>query len=121
MSLRHFLRIVLLALTFALATWLLGWWAVPTLAFLWGAIQHGKDRSAVAASAGAGLGWALMLLWTASEGPLLELANRASGVLATTGGILVAVTILFPMLLAWPAAVLGESLTNLYLSRQQER
>jgi hypothetical protein len=107
MSRWSLLQIGLLGSAFALATVLFGWWGVPILAWFWGLYDKSENRPALIASAAAGLGWGFLLIWTATQGPVLGLSSRASGVLAVPSLTLILLTLMFPMILAWGAGVLG--------------
>ena len=102
---RTALQIVLLSVAFALATALFGWWAVPALGGVWGVVARDEERPALRVCFAAGLGWVLLLAWTATQGPIFELARRAAGVMGTPSVALFALTVMFPMVLAWGAAV----------------
>ncbi len=108
---RPTLQVAILSVAFALATVVLGWWAVPVLAGVWGVVARVDERPAVVAALGAGLGWILLLVWTAAQGPAGELAQRAAGVMGIPSALLFLITVLFPMMIAWGAAVLGETIT----------
>ena len=101
------LQLGMLSLAFSLATALFGWWGVPLLAFVWGMYDIAEDRPALIASFAAGLGWAILLVWTATQGPVLLLSERASGVLGVPSVTFMALTLMFPMALGWGAGVLG--------------
>lgn len=98
------LRIGLLSLAVALATAVLGWWSVPVLGAVWGGIAGRTTRPALTASASAGIGWILLLLWTATQGPVWDLAQKIGGVMSLPGWMFAVITIGFPMLLAGLAA-----------------
>ena len=101
------LQIGLLGLAFSFATALFGWWAVPFLACFWGLYDRAENRPALIASFAAGFGWALLLVWTATQGPVLLLSSRASGTLGVPSVMLITLTLVFPMALAWGAGVVG--------------
>ena len=101
------LQLGLLSLAFSLATALFGWWSVPVLACFWGLYDHAENRPALVASFAAGLGWALLLAWTAIQGPVLLLSQRVSGVMGVPSATLIALTLMFPMALGWGGGVLG--------------
>ena len=103
------LQLGLLSLAFSLATALVGWWAVPLLACFWGVYDYAENRPALVASFAAGLGWALLLVWTATQGPVLLLSERASGVMGVPAVTLIFLTLMFPMALGWGAGVVGEN------------
>lgn len=106
------LQVVLLSVAIALATTVVGWWAVPLLAATWGLVSKADERPALAAALAAGLGWVLLLIWTAGEGSIEALASRAAGVMGISVFTLTLVTVLFPVALAWSAALLGEVTRN---------
>ena len=106
-------RIAMLALAFALATVALGWWGVPIVGAVWGAIGRGRRRPAVTAAVAALLGWAGLLLWSAARGPLLSLAAKLGATLMLPGAGLVVVTLLFATLLAWSAAAVVQGVARL--------
>jgi hypothetical protein len=96
-----------LALAVALGTVLVGWWAVPVVVALWLWLSPATSGSPVRrAMIGAALGWALLLGWTALDGPIGPLARRAGGLLRLPGWGLVVVTLLFPAALAGLVAVI---------------
>ena len=101
------LRVALLALAVAFATAVLGWWVVPLLGAVWGTIASPGTRPGFTMSAAAGIGWVLLLLWTAAPGPLWEVARKVGGVMSVPGWALIVVTVGFPMVLAGSAAVLA--------------
>ncbi|MFQ5702965.1 MAG: hypothetical protein ACE5HT_02990 [Gemmatimonadales bacterium] len=97
----------LLALAFALATFAFGWLAVPVVGLVWGLVARAWERPALVAALAAGLGWAVLLVWDATQGPVGELARRTAGVMGLPSAGLVVLTVAYPMLIAWGAAVLG--------------
>ena len=104
------LKILLLGSAFALGTIVVGWWAVPVLGATWGLMGPNRKRAPLYAAVSAGWGWALLLLWTAWQGPLLTLANRAAGVMGMGGVSLLGITVAFSMVLAWAAAVVASGM-----------
>jgi hypothetical protein len=98
------LRTLAFAALVAAGTTVAGWWTVPVLAAIW-ARALPRPRAVVRTCAlGAALGWAALLAWTASEGPLSPIAQRTSGVLQLPPWGLIGLTLLFPALLAGAAA-----------------
>jgi hypothetical protein len=86
---------------------LLGWWCVPALGLLYGATRATGKGLALEAGAGAALGWAGVLAWSAPLDALWRLAVRAGGIFSLPGWAFVAVTLLFAGSLAASAAYLG--------------
>jgi hypothetical protein len=102
------LRLAMLAVLVAAGTMLVDWWCVPVLGLIYGAVRGGGKGLALEAGAGAALGWAGVLGWSAPPGPLWQLAVRAGGIFGLAGWAFVAVTLLFAALLAASAAYLGQ-------------
>lgn len=99
-------RILGLAVCFAVATAFVGWWSVPVVALVWGAVaaRRGNDRVAMSAAAGAALGWLALLAFDAMRGAVVPLAAALAGIMRLPAPVLVVVTLAFPALLAWGAA-----------------
>ena len=114
---RVLLRVLLLAVAFALGTAVFGWWAVPVLAAAWGVIAHDRRGAPVAAAAGGFAAWLGLLLWTAATGPARELADKLGALLGAPGAGLVALTLLFPALAAWSAAYVGAAIARVVAAR----
>ncbi len=98
---------LLLSGGFALATAMLGWLAVPGVAFIWGMVRRHDSRPALVAMVAAGLGWTWLIGWNAAVGDVSELISRAAAVFALPAAGFVALTLAFAMLLAWGAATVG--------------
>ncbi len=105
-------RLVLLATAFAVATFALGWWAVPLVAAGYAAITTAQRGSAIISGLAAMLGWGALLAITASRGPVGTLATELGGVLQLRPIGVYAVTIAFPGLLAISAAVVARALAS---------
>lgn len=101
---RDILRITLLAAAFALGTWIIGWWAVPVLAAVWGVLARNDMLPGVAAAIAAALGWAVLLLTDALVGNLGMLLSRLGPLFKVPGILLPLIAMLFAALLAWAAA-----------------
>ena len=99
---RMALRVLLLTIAFTIATRVVGWWGVPLTAALWGVLSTGDGAPAAIA---AGLAWAALLVHDAARGPLGMLASDIGGLFHTPPAVLIVLTLLYPMLLAWSAAV----------------
>jgi len=113
---RSFLGFVALALAFALAAWL-GWWALPAVAALWGALRPGVWRPMLSAALAAMAGWGGWLALDALQGhgALKRLGNLLAPVMHAPYPLLLLLTLLFAGLLAWSAAALACGLVNLLL------
>ncbi len=108
---RALLQALLLSGGFAVATAMLGWVAVPGVAFIWGIVRRHDSRPALVAMAAAGLGWTWLIVWNAAVGgwggEVSELVSRAAAVFALPGVGFVTLTLALAMLLAWAAAAVG--------------
>ena len=105
---KNFVRFVLLAELFAVATYALGWWTVPIVAILWAIFSRDSNRALVA-SLCAAAGWASLLLLDVVKGPVGTMAAKLGGVMGVPGFVLLILTLVFPALLAWSsAALVGE-------------
>ena len=107
--LEKFVKVVLLAEAFAVATFGLGWWTVPIIAALYALASTNPKRARTAGLCALG-GWATLLLLDAAKGPVGTMATRLGGVMGLPGVVLLLLTLIFPALLAWSAAALMPSL-----------
>jgi hypothetical protein len=105
-------RFVLLAAAYAVATYAVGWWAVPLVAAVYAAITTAQRGSAILSGFAAMLGWGALLAITASQGPVGTLAAELGGVLQLRPIAVYALTIVFPGLLAAGAAVVGRAIAS---------
>ena len=108
-----------LALTaaFALAGWL-GWWTVPVLSFVWGLVRPAVPHPIRWAVLAALLAWVFWLLVDTLAGPGLgRIGGRLAGILHLPLPLLVAATLLLPVLLAWSATAIGCRLARVLPAR----
>jgi hypothetical protein len=99
---------LLLTLAFAAAS-VLGWWAIPATAALWGILHPIARRPALFAAAAAALAWSGWLLadGLSPRGDFSGLAVRLGGIFSLPAPALVVITIVFAALLAGSAAYLA--------------
>ena len=99
---------LVLALAFAAAS-VLGWWAIPATAALWGFLRPVARRPALVAAAAAALAWTAWLVVDAlsPRGDFRGLATRLAGIFSLPAPALLAVTVIFAALLAGTAAYVG--------------
>jgi hypothetical protein len=103
------IAIVVGLLATVFGTQFMGWVAVPLVGLLMGLARPDRRPVLSAATAG-GLAWTGLLIWGMSQGPVLGLADLLGGVLGgLPGGAVLAVTILFPTLLAGAAGGIGSA------------
>ena len=113
--------LVLLALVLALATALVGWWTVPLIGTLWGVVRAPRRGVAPDAGLAGALGWGLLLLLAAAQGPVAAVAAQVGAVMGLGAPGLVVLTLLFPFLLAWAAALVSAELTRAVRGAAAER
>jgi hypothetical protein len=96
---------LVLTLAFAAAS-MLGWWAIPATAALWGLLRPNAHRPALFAAASAALAWSGWLVLDAfsPRGDFSGLAARLAGIFSLPAPALIALTVLFAALLAGSAA-----------------
>ncbi|HJR35330.1 MAG TPA: hypothetical protein VJ817_10300 [Gemmatimonadales bacterium] len=99
---------LVLTLAFAVAS-VLGWWAIPATAALWGLLRPIARRPAPVAAAAAALAWTGWLLvdGLSPRGDFGGLATRLAGIFSLPAPALLAITIVFAALLAGSAAYLA--------------
>ena len=95
---------LVLTLAFAAAA-VLGWWAIPATAALWGLLRPVVRRPALVAAAAAALAWTGWLVADAisPRGDFSGLATRLAGIFSLPAPVLLAVTVLFAAFLAGSA------------------
>ena len=101
----------------AAGTWLVGWWAVPSLAALWGGgrawtASGRNDVRAWPAAAAAAVAWGGLLVLLAARGPVSVVAARVGAVMGVPAIALVVLTLVFAALAAWPVAIVAAALVR---------
>lgn len=104
-------RLVVVTAAVGAGTIVLGWWTVPVIGALHGLVTPSRWRVPEAAI-GAGAAWSLLLLWNATQGPVMQLANQVGRIFMVSGAVLIAGTVAFAMLLAASAAELTGALLD---------
>jgi len=102
--------IIVLCAAFAAGTFFVGWWAVPVIALAWGWIVGPARRPALRAAVAAALAWVGFLAYDAMRGPAGRLARTLGALMHLPPVVLVGITVLFPVILAWSAAAVGEEI-----------
>lgn len=105
---RFALRVALLALSLTIGTWVVGWWAVPLLAAIAGAMAPHVRHQGMAAGLAAAVAWAALLAWSSTQGSVWGFSRIAGGAMGMSGAVLILVTLLFPLALAWLATVVAQ-------------
>jgi hypothetical protein len=92
------------------ATWLVGWWGVPLVAAIVGAVLCTRRGIAGVTALAAVIAWSVLILVDGASGRFGALARAVAGTLTLPASVLLAVTLLFSALLAWSAAAVGVEL-----------
>ena len=92
-----------------------GWWTVPLVAFVAGAMRCGPGITA----AGAATAWAALLAWNIASGNIGRLGAMLGSIMGLPVPARFAVTIAFPALLAWSAASLGDAARSVRATSRQ--
>ncbi len=100
---RFALRVALLALSFSIGTWILGWWAIPLFSIFAALLARDVAQQAVAATLAAALAWGALLAWSGVQGSLWPFTRLAGGAMGVPGMLLILLTVAFPAALAWSA------------------
>jgi hypothetical protein len=109
---RFIARVVLLAISFAIGTWILGWWSVPVFAAVAGVLARDIPRQAIAAGVAAAVAWGALLTWSAITGSVWSFSRVVGGTVGVSGPLLILLTLLFPAALAWSAAAVAQFATR---------
>ena len=113
-------KFLLLTEAFAVATFAVGWWGVPALAFVWGLAVESSARSVRFSTICAAAGWGSLLLLDAGRGPVGEVATRFGGAMGLPPVALIGITLLFPVLLAWSASSIALGVRKTILARRTQ-
>jgi hypothetical protein len=105
---RFALRVVLLAVSFGIGTWVLGWWSIPLFAAVAGVLARDVRHQGLAASLAALIAWAVLLGWSASQGSVWSFSRLAGGAMGVSGLSLILVTLALPAALAWAATAVAQ-------------
>jgi hypothetical protein len=89
------------------ATWVAGWWGVPLVAILAGALLAARRGIAGLTALAAVIAWSVLILVDGASGRFGVLAGVVGATLKLPAGALLMVTLLFAALLAWSAAAVG--------------
>jgi hypothetical protein len=105
---KRLLSFLALLVAFALAA-RFGWWALPIVGALWGAMVPRVPAPAGTAALAAASAWGAWLLldWVADQNAFASLAGRLGGVMNLPPVVLILITLLLAALLAWSAAALA--------------
>jgi hypothetical protein len=89
------------------STWVVGWWGVPLVALVAGALLYTRRGIAGLVALAAVIAWSVLILVDGASGRFGVLAGLVAGTMQLPAGVILMVTLLYAALLAWSAAVLG--------------
>jgi hypothetical protein len=112
------LIVIILAVMVTVATWFLGWWTVPVLAAIAGALWWDHEHVGRDVGIGAAMGWALLIAYAGSSGRLVPLARALGGVLFLPWPLLIVVALAFPAVLAWSATTVSATVARFVATRR---
>lgn len=113
-------NLITFTLALAVATVLVGWWAVPVVAALWTILTPRRAAVIYAAFAGA-MSWASLLMLQARGGPVGAVDRLVAQLLNVPGRTLIVLTLLYAALLAGSAALLAQALRPARAKRPETR
>ena len=98
---------VVVAIAMAVLTWALGWWTLPIVALVMGAMLHEAGGRSGALAWAAAEAWGALLILDALSPGFGALSRAMGGIFHVPGLAAVLVTLLFAVGLAWSAATVG--------------
>lgn len=98
-----FVRVMVLAILMAAATYSVGWYSVPVLGALYALLLR-KEHAAGDAALAALLGWGALLARVSAAPSFTTLLDRLGGIFPIPGTAVVALTLVLAVLLAWSSA-----------------
>jgi len=102
-------RLIALTTAMVVLTVVAGWWGVLLISVPWGLVANRSTRPARTAALAAIAAWSVLLLWTATRGPVWMLSETLAGIFGLPGIVLLVVTVVFPGVLALSSvALVGE-------------
>jgi hypothetical protein len=105
--------LTIVAAVIALLTWIVGWWGVPLVAAVAGAILSRRRGITGLAALAAVVAWSVLILVDGASGRFGVLAGVVGGTMGIPAGALLVVTLLFAALLAWSGATVGAEIGRL--------
>ncbi len=88
----------------ATCTWMVAWWMVPVVGAIWGWVRREDAATPLLAGLAGALGWAVLLLISASGAPEGSVMTSVGRAMQVGSGALVVLTLAFAALLAAGAA-----------------
>ncbi len=112
MTMRRFAEFALITLLIAATTWFIAWWTVPVVAAAWALTRPSARWLPLAAGIAGALGWLALLVLVSTPGDVRRLAEVAGTAMGIGPSPLLALTLLYPALLAAAAASLARTVVT---------
>jgi len=93
-------------------TWLIAWWVTPIVAAVWVATERDDPWIPSKSAFSGALSWALLLWAFGGDGSIRRIAEAVGGVMGVGPRPLLALTLVFPALLAASAAMVMRSVVG---------
>jgi hypothetical protein len=104
--------VLIVAVTVAALTWVVGWWGLVVVALVFGVIHRADGGGARFAALGSGLAWLGLLAGNAAGGRLPLVVTTVGGAMGVPGIVVVAITVLFAAAVGWSAAAVSGELAR---------
>lgn len=100
-------------LLFIAAEFVIGWWALPVIGLILGALGARRSGAALQVGGAALIAWAVLFGWVATHGDLRAFMLALALSMKLEPGILLTAVAALPVLLAGATASLGAGIRNL--------
>lgn len=102
----------------ATCTWVVGWWMVPVVAGLYGFVRRRDAATPLLAGLAALVAWGVLLAFSAAGAPAGSVSDAVGRAMRVGPGPLMALTLIYPALLAASAAALVKALVQPHTGAQ---
>lgn len=96
----------------ATCTWVVGWWMVPVVAGIYGFVRRGDAATPLLAGLAGTIAWGVLLALSASGAPNGSVSDAVGRAMRVGPGPLMALTLIYPALLAASAAASVKALVR---------
>jgi hypothetical protein len=117
MKSRALMEIAGVVVAVAAATWAGGWWTVPVVALIAGAVSIAPWRVAL----GSSLAWLALLSVNAASPAFPKLINMLPKIMGFPALLLTVLTLILPAALAWAAATIAAAARRASFAQDSER
>jgi RsiW-degrading membrane proteinase PrsW (M82 family) len=96
----------------ATCTWVVGWWMVPVVAGIYGFVRRDDAATPLLAGLAGMVAWGVLLAFSATGAPAGSVSDAVGRAMRVGPGPLMALTLIYPALLAASAAALVKALAR---------